>query len=80
MSLTMKGTHGLQQQGLVFFTAGLALCTPASWLFQDWYNGELTGPTSIFKIWFASIHLFCGIMAIIGSIKINDKIDKELKK
>ncbi len=71
-----KGTHGLQQRGLVFFTAGLALCTPASWLFQDWYNGELDGSTLGFKIIFASIHLFCGITLIATSITTHDKIDK----
>jgi hypothetical protein len=73
----IKGTHGLQQRGLALFTAGLALCSPISWLFQDWYNGDLEGPSIGFKVAFAISHLICGITAIIMSIKTHDKIDKK---
>ncbi len=75
----MKGTHGLQQRALALFTAGIALCTPISWLLEDWYNGELEGPSTGFKIIFAVLHLICGIIMVRVSIKTHDKMDKEVK-
>ncbi len=75
--INTMGTHGLQQRALALFTAGLALCTPISWLLEDWYNGELEGPSTGFQIIFAITHLVCGIIAILSSIKTHDKIDKK---